>query len=379
MSAAASHNVVLVLSNLRPGGAERQGVLLARALGAAGCRVAVAVAEAGEGPLKADLKDADIPVYTIGTRFDRGKITPGFWWNLGGSIGQLGAICRQQRATVLQSMLFWQNMIAVPAARLAPTVRAVITGRRNIGAFKDSRRYYQMLENMMNRGTDAVICNARAVRDDVLRRERIDAARVHVIPNAVDEARFANAAPVEYHPGALVVGTVGNLKRQKRHDLFVEACAKLAIARPGLRGVIVGRDLGEEESVRDAIAKLGAPVEIIGGDADPAPWLRRFDVFLLASDFEGMPNVVLEAMAAGIPVVATNAGGTGELIADRETGLLVPTGDVPAMVEAVERLLADETLNSRLVAQARAGVIAHHTPGDLAAAHIDLYDRLSTS
>lgn len=302
--------VALLLPNLTLGGAERQAVELALRLPGFGWQPVVMAAEP-QGPQRERFAAAGIAVHDIGTEFWRPKWSPGFWRNLRASIDRIAGICRSEQVSVLQSFLFWQNCIAVPAGRKAGV--PVITGRRNTGEFKDRRPHYQWIENRANRDTAAVVCNSEAVRADAVRRERIDPARLRVIPNGVDVEHFvrATAKPLaQLHPelagGSFIVGTIGNLKRQKRHDRFLRIMAGAHKLNPAIRGVIVGRDLGELASLEKLRDELGLRdvVAFAGGTDDPAGYLRAFDLFLLTSDHEGMPNVVLEAMAARCPVMA---------------------------------------------------------------------------
>ena len=316
---------------------------LALRLPAAGWQPVVMAAEP-QGPQRARLLDAGIAVHDIGTEFWRPKYSPGFWLNLRHSIDCIADICRREQVAVLQSFLFWQNCIAVPAGEKAGV--PVITGRRNTGEFKDRRPHYQWIENRANRRTAAVVCNSEAVRADVLRRERIDAARVRVIPNGADVEHFASAVPkalAALHPelggGSFVVGTIGNLKRQKRHDRFLRLVAGAHKLNPEIRGVIVGRDLGELAELEKLRAALGLEgiVAFAGGTDDPAGYLRAFDLFLLTSDHEGMPNVVLEAMAAGCPVMATAIAPVQE-VAPKGTGILFPVDEEEAAAAMLAKL-----------------------------------------
>jgi glycosyltransferase involved in cell wall biosynthesis len=373
--------VGIVLAHLEPGGAERQGVLLARALRDSGCGVVVLVFE-NHGPLRAPLDAAGIPVVDLHARLGAGALTPRGITSLAGVAMRLRRATRLYGITVLQSLLFWQNVVVAPAALLCPTVRVVVAGRRNTGEFKDRRRVYQWIENATNPLCDAIVCNSAGVLEDLRRRERFAAGRAVVIANGVDLAAI-DAAPRRdlraAHPtlggAGLILGTVGNLKRQKRHDRFLEALALLRRDRPDACGVIVGRDLGEESALRALAAQLGLQEAVVfaGGLDDPIPTLKGFDVFALTSDHEGMPNALIEAMAAGVPVVSTAVAGVAEVTADGAVGEVVePT---PAAIAAgVERALA---AGGARTAAARAHVAAAFGPAAMAAAYRQLYARLA--
>lgn len=374
----------LLLPNFTTGGAERQGVLLARSLPEFGWRPVVLVAER-HGPLEGELTAAGIPIHDIGAELWRGKGTAGFWRNAAGCLGRIRAACRAERAIVLQSFLFWQNVLAAPAGFLTPGVRATITGRRNMGEYKDRRRHYQPLENMANAVTDAVVCNSRAVARDARRREAFLRGKLHVIPNAVEADRLAAARAEDLrrrHPelaeASLLVGTIGNLKRQKRHDRFLEAIAAARQTDPRIKGIIVGRDLGEGPALLALRRRLGLEGHVVftGGVADAAGMLKGFDLFLLTSDHEGLPNVVLEAMAAGVAVVTARAGGVAEVLRHNVHGRIVGPG-AEAFAREILALGRDGALRRRLIRNALRRVERNYTPRALARHHVELYERLT--
>jgi sugar transferase (PEP-CTERM/EpsH1 system associated) len=189
----------------------------------------------------------------------------------------------------------------------------------------------------------------------------IDAKRVSRISNGVDSTKFSpaittNAASSRVRP--LVIGTVGRLDEVKAHNILIEAVAILLRDAPGrretLRVVLCG-DGPMRESLRTAIESRGLRdiVELLGERADVADVMRTFDVFVLPSRAEGMSNTVLEAMACGLPVVATAVGGNPESVEEGETGYLVPPGDPSALASAVARYLDNAELRLRHGQRAR--------------------------
>lgn len=164
------------------------------------------------------------------------------------------------------------------------------------------------------------------------------------------EAGVRDAVRAEWGiaPEALVVGTVGRLQRWKGQHLLLEAVALCAPAVPGARLVVVGGspggfDAGYPRELRRLASRLGIADRVVfaGWRDDVARCLSAFDIFVLPSRDEPFGIVTVEAMAAGLPVVATDGGGTREIVADGVTGLLVPTGDASAMAGAILRLAGD--------------------------------------
>lgn len=384
MSPEGQNTAALVLPNFTLGGAERQAVELALQLPRLGWRPVVLVAE-NHGPLAERLQAEGIPIYDLGARFDRGKLSPLFWWNLGHTVGWIGKICRHEKVDLIQSFLFWQNQVALPAKLLAPSVKAAIGGRRNTGEFKDRRRHYQRVENFTNRLCSAVVCNSEEVRRDVLRRETVQPEIVHVIPNGIDVAHYAEPrkSPLREHPllssASLIVGTIGNMKRQKRHDLFLESIAAARRKNPGVFGVIVGRDLGEEKMLLEMRNGLGLDDAVLftGGVNDPAPYLHGMDAFLLTSDHEGMANVLLEAMAARVPIITRRVGGVAEVLPDAALGSVLDEEDPQRMADALLAVLAMDTAErERMLDKAEQHVRTNFSLEAMARRHVELYEDL---
>ena len=192
------------------------------------------------------------------------------------------------------------------------------------------------------------VCSALV---DVLRGWSVHPARLHVMRNGVDLERFH---PVPKHEartrlkfsGAPLLLSVGYLIERKGHHIVIEALAKLLVKQPGARLLIIGE--GPERTPLLALAaQLGVQDHVyFAGAVDNAElylWYSAADVFLLASSREGWANVLLEAMACGVPVVATNIWGTPEVVTNTQVGRLVQKRDATAFAEAVESILCTET------------------------------------
>lgn len=186
---------------------------------------------------------------------------------------------------------------------------------------------------------------------------------VTVVPNGIDETRFVRR-PAEREPmrrelgiqsEEVVVGAVGRLERQKRFDLLMRAFAELRARHPHLRLLIAGDGgLGPElRRLRDELG-LGDDCRLLGHQPDISRLHHAFDLFVQASDDEGSPNVVLEAMAMETPIVATDVGGTADILLDGRDGLIVPPGDLQRLTAAIDRCLTDfSSAHTRAVAARR--------------------------
>jgi len=141
---------------------------------------------------------------------------------------------------------------------------------------------------------------------------------------------------------ALVIGTVGNLTPKKGQAILIEAFSRLHASRADSRLVIVGTG-PEQEHLRSEVASRGLEDAVLmtGSRGDVPDLLPAFDIYASASLFEGLPIALVEAFAAGLPVVATSAGGTGEVVSDGVEGVLVDPGDVDALAKALDALAGD--------------------------------------
>lgn len=233
------------------------------------------------------------------------------------------------------------------------------------------RALHGALERLVLGAADAVIVTTPELAAHVGR--RVAAGRIHLIPNGVDTARFAPAAarPLERR-----VVYVGRLSPEKDLGTLVEAAAKLA--RLDVRLTLVGA--GPERPALEAAARARrVPLEIL--PVVPHDELPRLlagaAAFVLPSLTEGHPKVLLEAMSAGLPCVASDVGGNRAILRDGETGLLVPPSDAAALAGAVERVLTDEALASALGGRARADVAQRYDLAALVAGEIALLQRLA--
>jgi len=267
------------------------------------------------------------------------------------------------RIDVVHSWLYLANAFAVAAClvRRQPLVTSArnckIQGRvANALAFRVSRR---------------IVVNSQDVAAYIARHYGAPRGRIRVIYNGLDVERF--------HPPAAPAGggpivTVGRLVEQKNHEMFLHAAAALSRDVPEAAFLIIGdgplRGALEEQARRLGIADR---VTFAGERHDVDEVMRQASLFWLTSRWEGMPNVVLEAMASGLPVIATDVGGTRELLQDGADGFIVPAGDTDAFVRRSRELLRDAAMRRRFSAAARAHAEVFST-SRMVGAMMQLYD-----
>ena len=231
--------------------------------------------------------------------------------------------------------------------------------------------------------------NATAVRN-VLQAQGYDPSRISVIHNGIDVTRFQSAgtrdgalrAELGFDPLDRVVAVFARLNRLKGIEYFLEAAAQLARRHAGLKFLIVGDSISEEyrKELEAVAARLGLTDRVVfaGFRRDIPALLAEVTVSVLPSLSEGLSNVVLEGMAAGVPVVATSVGGTAEMIDDGRTGLLVPPADASAIARAVGTLLDDPALAARIGAAAKESVTAKFSLDAAVRETERIYERLMT-
>ncbi|MCA9271200.1 MAG: glycosyltransferase, partial [Planctomycetales bacterium] len=223
------------------------------------------------------------------------------------------------------------------------------------------------LNRLLTPLTDAFIGVAQPHGRFLVEFERFPAAKVRVIPNGVDTNRFQPrpeaAAQLRHELGipadAPVAGLVAALRPEKNHELFLETAALVSRRIPAAHFVLAG-DGPQRQIIEAAIdrLKLRDRVHLLGTRSDVPEVLSTCDVFLLTSDNEASPVSILEAMAVGLPVVATQVGSVPESVVQGETGFLAPPGDAAALAAGVEPLLADAALRGRFGAAGRRHVEA---------------------
>lgn len=248
------------------------------------------------------------------------------------------------------------------------------------------RRLFTLLERLLARITTALVVVSAADQDAGLALGIGDERKYHVIRSGVDVSTFAAAAsdpdaaherlglPSGAHP---VVGTVTRFGAPKDPVTTVAAFASIVERWPDARLVLVGDGPARGDVVALAGSLgVGGSCVFTGVRGDVAALLAGFDVFVLTSSSEGLPRAVVEAMAAGVPVVASAVGGVPELVRDGDTGLLVPPGDVAAVGVALSKLIDDPALARHLVERGRAALGAFDVAAMIAAT-AELYEALA--
>jgi glycosyltransferase involved in cell wall biosynthesis len=365
--------VVHLISALNVGGTERQLVELVRGLDARSTWRSRIVCFRKTGALLDEVRALGLEPSTL---------------SLHGSLRRVGTLLvvarlaswLRREASVLHCHDAYAVMVGVPAARLAGV--PVLAARRDLAHHLD-RPQRLALRGALALST-RVLANAATVAAQAAREDGVPAARLVVVPNGIDLGRFdertarlLSPVPPELGNGPTVLMVGRMIHRAKGHDVLLEAAARVRRQRSDVRFLVAG-DGQREAKLRARGAELGLAehVRFLGRRADVPALLARADVVCHPALAEGLPNAVLEAMAAARPLVATTAGGTPELVRDGVDGLLVPPGDPGALAHALLLALTDPS-RDRWGRSARRRVEEQYTLDRLVDRTEGVYDALA--
>jgi glycosyltransferase involved in cell wall biosynthesis len=246
---------------------------------------------------------------------------------------------RRNGIAVAHAFDFYSNLMLIPAARLAGV--RVIGSHRQLGDLLTKAQFNA--QYWAFRFCDRVVCNSQAAATS-LRNAGLPAHKSEIIPNGLTEQAFSECIPaIPHKEGVVRLGMIARMNSAaKNHAAFLRAAAELLKQRLKVEFVLVG-DGRLRLELEGMAAQLGIKEKalFIGERHDIPAVLASLDVSVLVSSSESLSNVILESMAAGVPVVATDVGGNSELVKDGETGLLVPLGDEKKLVDALARLVRD--------------------------------------
>lgn len=295
----------------------------------------------------------------------------------------LRRIMREFRPHIVHSRN-WGAIEAVPAARLAGVPVAIHSEH---GYIPEMVHGLPKRQRWIRRGAYAMADALFTVTDELrryhARQAGISPSRFRVIRNGIDTGRFApNAAQRQemraalgIPPAAFVAGIVSRLVSIKDHPTLFRAAEQLASRKMDVRVVVAGSGPERErlEAIVSASPLLAGRVMFLGAQDNVPQLLNAFDVFVLPSLTEGMSNTILEAMATGLPVLATGVGGNPELVEDCVTGMLFTPGDAEKLGAQMDILLGDEVLRARYGAEARRRAVADFSLDRMLANYRDLY------
>jgi glycosyltransferase involved in cell wall biosynthesis len=255
---------------------------------------------------------------------------------------------------------FFEDSIFVGAlgAIFARRRPILLSSRRDIGLGKENQPWYHELFGyalpVVNRQFTGIVANSEQVRAYVSRREKTSLAKIKVHYNGVSlpdlERRGAPPSSMSSHDAGVWIGIVASLTPVKRHDLIIRAFAEARTTMPQMNARLLLLGEGPQRAELERLAQacgVWEAVQFEGAVTNVDSYLRHLDIGVLCSDREGLSNAILEYMAYGLPVVATDVGGNSELV-NASNGILVPPNDVSALAQALSTLVGDKGLRARL-------------------------------
>jgi glycosyltransferase involved in cell wall biosynthesis len=313
-------------------------------------------------------------VHAIALRYD----TP----NLVAVYEELKELLANERPSVLVCHGYKANLLGLLSAKKAG-VPALAVSRGWTGESR-SVRVFEALDRRVLRWMNHVVCVSHAQAEKV-RRAGVVKQNISVIHNAISMERFSHPKP-EYHnrlcrmfstPPQRIVGSAGRLSPEKGFDVFVNAAAEVARSNPQVGFVLFGEGR-LHQSLAHQISRNGLKDKFVmaGFHADVDQYLPYLDLFVLPSYTEGLPNVVLEAFAAGVPVIATAVGGTPEIIEDGVNGRLTAPGDAKTLAQRIIELISKDKQRREMGLQGLRRVERHFTFPRQAQEYKDLITRM---
>jgi L-malate glycosyltransferase len=373
--------VLHLLNNFDSGGTERQAVELLKRLDHDRFTVRVAALH-NTGPLFREIaaRFPPVPEFPLNSFYNANAFRQTL---------RLRSLLRCERIDILHAHDFYAGWLGIMAAQFTGT--RVIASQRHLRL--SDRRIHAWGEHLINRLARRVLVNSRAIRDQLLRENRTPAGKIVVIRNGVRlPTEFPGGLPCCNDPRAahdhlcdelglscesLLVGSVANLRAVKGHHFLLEAAARVIRQNNRAHFLLVGDGpLRDELQLQATRLGITQHLHLLGQRADAAQLNVAFDLAVLASLHEGMPNTVMEAMCAGTPVIATAVGGAVELITDGETGWLVPPADAEALAQRITAVLSGKSTGAQVAANGRRFVMANFSMQRMVEAVEQLYDEL---
>ncbi len=325
--------VVLLTTNLARGGAETQVALLALSLRRRGWPVTV-VSLLDPSAFQAELTAAGVPLHSLGMQ--PGRPNPL-------ALTRLAVILRKERPRVLHSHMFHANLLArlMRLAFPAPLIVSTLHSMAESSRHGTGTRFRDWLYRATDPLADATVAVCQAVAERHAASGAVRRARLRVIPNGVDTERFRpDTASRDRLRGEFGAGdefvwlAAGRLMWKKDYPTMLRAAARLG------GGILLIAGTGPLESELATLAReLGVRAHFLGAREDVPALMNAADGLVLSSVVEGLPMVLLEAAASGLPCVTTDVGGARDAVLDGQTGFLAPCGDPEALAAAMTRLV----------------------------------------
>jgi glycosyltransferase involved in cell wall biosynthesis len=385
--------VLHLITSFEAGGTERQAVELLKRLDREQYEVRLAAIR-NEGPFYKEIASIfpNVPEFRLTSFYNSNAVK---------QLARLRRLIVSERIDIIHAHGFYDSLFAAMAGRLVGI--HVIASQRHLKL--SDRRAHALGTRAIHRLAHRIVVNSEAIRRTIIESGSAPAEKIVVIRNGLrpisddpaaasiglsslpEDSAAASVIKRKMHdslcrelgldPQVKLVGMVARLAQVKGHHFFIQAAARIAREEAGVHFVLVGdgpmRGEIESESLQCGIAQK---VHILGDRSDARLLALAFDVAVLTSLNEGLPNTVMEAMSAGVPTVATAVGGTVELIADNETGFLVPPADAEALANRISFALKNEAVSAAVAQRGREFITSRFSMQQMVKSVEKLYDEV---
>lgn len=362
-------NLLHLITGLEPAGAENLLVDIVRRLDKKRFRVVVGYIY-GQGTLAAEIRGTGVKVIDLSRNE---KIDPFL-------MIRLFLLIRKERIRIVHTHLVHASIVGRIAAKLAGVGRIITT--RHYAYYHKQKGLVNWIERKTAVFNNEFIAISNAVKEHMIKTEKYGPERIAVLYNAVDlDLLDSSDGEITERDSGFLIGSVGRLHPSKGYDTLLKSMPQVIKRFPQAKLMIIG-DGTQRDHLQRICADLGISEHVVflgtKTHAQVIDFLKKLDLFVLASNWEGFGLVLVEAMALGKPVVATNVGGIREIVQDGQTGYLVPPGQPDALASRMIRLLEDQPLSREMAKMARKRVEANFSMKRMIYGLDQLYRKLVT-
>jgi glycosyltransferase involved in cell wall biosynthesis len=376
--------ILFIIGSLEIGGAEKQLTVLADRVRSYGYRSFIFSLQ-GDGILVDGLREKNIPIYSGGLR--KGDLRRAPWKVLGTQWRIMSAI-RNVKPDVVHAFLPLATFMGSFAGRMQ-RVPLIVTSRRALANHQERIPLLKPFDRLADRLSHRVTVNSEAVWKDAVKRNNTNPSKLVLIYNGVDPVPIQKALSsrdkIRQSLGIVahekVIVSIANLIPYKGHADLLRALKAVSVDIPDIKLLLIGEDRGIQTQMERSAheMRISSLIQYLGRKNDVTPFLAAGDVSVVASYEEGFSNVILESMAAGLPVVATRVGGNPEAVVDGVTGWIVEPRDPEAMAHRITDLLRNPQKAGEWGLQGKERVTELFTVERMVIRHLDLYETSSLS
>jgi glycosyltransferase involved in cell wall biosynthesis len=342
--------ILYVSTSTTVGGAEKTLYTLATLVNPSVAEVAGVVSLKPKGRYARELEGLGKRVYSLKIR-DRAGLQ---------DLQKLALVVHETKPDIVHAVMYQAIQLARGVKRLGYADFKLVSSPRV--HYRTRTPFSLFIDGLLKKVDDLLISESEASRKYLVEKLGYDEKKTLTIRNGVDIAgwsvsqsdRKERREMIGISEKDVLIGCVGRLEEQKGHVYLIDAIAELLPNHPEVKCVILGEGPAHEElQQRINTRGIGASMGLLGEQSEITAWLSAFDVFVLPSLWEGIPNALLEAMALGLPVIASDVDGVPETVVHDLSGILVKPGDVKALVQSLQDMIEDASLRERLGREAK--------------------------